>query len=142
MTTTPHTGPTPALPAVVATRAPAELQALGKLLATAKHAETTATGSSRREAFRATRSLLAAARVLGFTVSELAALTGVSEGSVRNRSNRLAPMSPRRFYSLLPEHDQGVLDTLPGAERDPVQLLTEYLGAVFVADIGRLPYPH
>ncbi|WP_420367182.1 hypothetical protein [Curtobacterium sp. L1-20] len=127
------------------TRSPEEHDALRALLAAAKHAEMTAGGQDRRPAHRLTRSLLAAARVCGFTLDDLAKMTGVTADSVRTRSGVLDPVPRSRFLALLPAHAREELPAPPAAAdtvdpadavdpaEDPVELLTWYLSAVFVS---------
>lgn len=108
-----------------------EHHALQQLLQAAKHAEHTVPSGDRRSAYRTTRSLLAAARMLGFTVPELATITGVGVESVRNRSNALHSVARARFNRLI----QGdVPAPVADDEEDPVTLLSWYLSAVFVSD--------
>ena len=123
------------VPAAVKT--PQEYQALRVLLLAAKEAETEATGPDRREVFRMTRSLLAAARTIGFTLRDLAELTGVSQGSLRSRSNVLTPIPRARFLALVPDNATAILTRVdapayPG--EDPVELLTWYLGSASCRD--------
>lgn len=121
-------------------RRPEEHDALRVLFTAAKHAETTATGQDRRPAHRLTRSLLAAARVLGFTLDDLAKLTGVTADSVRARSGVLDPVPRSRFLALLPEIADAELPALsPAADpaEDPVELLTWYLNAAFLGSAPR-----
>jgi len=113
-------------------KTPQEHQALRVLLLAAKKAEAAATGPDRREVFRMTRSLLAAARTIGFTLRDLAELTGVSQGSLRSRSSVLAPIPRARFLALIPDDAPTIAaraDAPAHPGEDPVELLTWYLGS-------------
>lgn len=117
-------------------RSAREHAALQTLLLAATAAEHTATGSARRDAYRTTRSLIAASRVLGFPLPDLAAMLGVSEGSVRNRSNVLIPILPSTFLNLVPELKpaaaaDGIWDPEPSDEHaaDPRTLISWYLSS-------------
>lgn len=120
------------------TRTPEEHAALRTLLLNAKRAETIARGSARRESFRRTRSLLAAARALGFTVPALAEMLSVRDYSIGTRSNVITLMPRALFAELIPD----LTDTKPhpgtwGDQlEDPVQLLAAFLSLTFVADGG------
>ncbi|WP_419766651.1 hypothetical protein [Curtobacterium flaccumfaciens] len=138
MTTTTPGEPRPVLRttahAVPVIRSARERAALQILLLAATETEHTSFGSSRRDAFRTTRSLIAAARVLGFTLADLATMLGVSEGSVRNRSSVLTPILPSTFLSLVPTLQAvaaaaGLWDPESTRARpaDPRELLAWYL---------------
>ena len=111
-------------------KTPQEHQTLRVLLLAAKKAEAAATGPDRREVFRMTRSLLAAARTIGFTLRDLAELTGVSQDSLRSRSKVLAPIPRARFLALVPDAStpSARADAAACPGEDPVELLTWYLG--------------
>ncbi|MET3452603.1 hypothetical protein [Curtobacterium sp. 1544] len=138
MTTTTPGEPRPVLRTAAHTvpliRSARERAALQVLLLAATETEHTSFGSSRRDAFRTTRSLIAAARVLGFTLADLATMLGVSEGSVRNRSSVLTPILPSTFLNLVPTLKPvaaaaGLWDPESMLERpvDPRELVTWYL---------------
>lgn len=125
-----------------AQRSPEEHHALESLLRASRRLEGTVANAKRRETFRMTRSLLAASRVVGFTVPELAAMVGVTAGSIRNRSSVLAPIPRSQFRTLLaevagPAVEGDALEANTGdgwdSEEDPVQLLTSYLSAAYVS---------
>jgi hypothetical protein len=109
------------------------------LLRAAKHAELAAVGSDRRGAFRTTRSLIGAARRLGFTLPVLAEMLEVTDGSVRNRTGPPLPVLPSVFIALIPSGAASPLtvairDLGHGSQRevDAVELLRWYLCTVGV----------
>ncbi|MBT1664940.1 hypothetical protein [Curtobacterium flaccumfaciens] len=111
-----------------------QLEALRVLLQAAKEAEVAAVGPDRRGAFRTTRSLIGAARKLGFTLTVLAEMLEVTEGSVRNRTGPPLPMLPSVFLALIPSGavspwTAGIRDLDHGSQRevDAVELLRWYL---------------
>jgi hypothetical protein len=85
-----------------------------------------------------TRSLLAAARALGFTVPALAQMVSVQDASVKPRSNVITSIPRSQFVTLIP----AVTDTQPDRAgwrnqlEDPVQLLAEYLSVSYVTESG------
>lgn len=104
------------------------------LLQAAKQAELTAVGPDRRGAFRTTRSLIGAARKLGFTLTVLAEMLEVTEGSVRNRTGPTLPMLPSVFLALIPSGaaspwTAAIRDLGHGSQRevDVVELLRWYI---------------
>lgn len=115
-------------------RSARERAALQMLLLRSTAVEQSARGPRRRDAYRATRSLIAASRALGFTLSDLSAMLGVSPGSVRNRSSVITPVLPSAFLALVPHLKPvaaaaGVWDPEPLEETpvDPRELITWYL---------------
>lgn len=110
-----------------------EREALCVLLQAAKQAELTAVGPDRRGAFRTTRSLIGAARKLGFTLPVLAEMLEVTEGSVRNRTGPPLPMLPSVLLALIPgaasPWTAEIRDLGHGTQRevDVVELLRWYL---------------
>lgn len=111
-----------------------QLEALRVLLQAAKQTELTAVGPDRRSAFRTTRSLVGAARRLGFTLTVLADMLEVTEGSVRNRTGPPLPMLPSVFLALIPSGaaspwTAGIRDLGHGSQRevDAVELLRCYI---------------
>lgn len=120
-------------------RTVAEHAAVCALLQQAKRAEGAATGSSRRVAFRTTRSLIGAAHRLGFSQEALAEMLEVSTGSVRARTGPPLPVLPSTFLALIPEPTAslwaaGIRDPARGSERevDVLELLRWYLRTVGV----------
>lgn len=115
---------------------PEEHAALRALLLNAKQAEVAATGFARRETFRATRSLLAAARALGFTVPALAEMLSVRDDSVKTRSNVIAPIPRSQFVALIPALSEAQPDRAGWGDQleDPVQLLAAYLSVSYVTE--------
>jgi hypothetical protein len=73
---------------------------LALVLRNAAEAEATATGGARRPAFRMTRFLLAGAIQNGFSNTSLAAVTGMSDESVRTRGGNHGPVSVVAFAML------------------------------------------
>jgi len=117
-------------------RSAREQAALRALLQAATAAEQAARGTSRRDAYRTNRSLIAASRALGFTLAELAAALGVSEGQVRSRSNVLTRVLPSSMLALVPvlipaAVSAGLWRRPPLAEEpwDPRELIAWYLSA-------------
>jgi hypothetical protein len=111
-----------------------QLEALRVLLQAAKEAELAAVGPDRRGAFRTTRSLIGAARRLGFTLPVLGEMLEVTEGSVRNRTGPPLSMLPSVFLALIPigavsPWTAGIRDLGHGSQRevDAVELLRWYL---------------
>lgn len=123
------------------TRTVEEHTALRVLLAHAQEAEAAAAGASRRDAFRVTRSLLAAARALGFTLPALSDMLGITAGSLRNRSEILTPIPRSRFLAILPDHTSvGGTATIEDDElEDPVVLLESYLNVTFAGTGSAAP---
>lgn len=74
--------------------------ALVRVLEAASAVESAATGSQRRTAFRATRSLLAGARMLGYSTVELAKVMNVKTNTVRSRAAMDGPVSTEYFCEL------------------------------------------
>jgi hypothetical protein len=114
---------------------PAAHVALAELLHAAQRVETAASGPDRRIAFRNTRSLIGAARRLGFTFLAMGLMLGTSEGSARNRSQRPWPMQPSEFHALVPqEHLPAVRALFADLDVEPrvdlVVMLEHYLSAV------------
>jgi hypothetical protein len=115
-----------------APRTPAAHAALADLLHAAQDAEATASGPDRRIAFRHTRSLIGAARRLGFTYPALADMLGTSESAARSRTDRPWPIQPSAFRALIPPErlpTTGVLFADFDAEHtvDLVAMLDQYL---------------
>jgi hypothetical protein len=113
---------------------PAAHAALAELLRAAQRVEAAASGPDRRIAFRNTRSLIGAARRLGFTFPAMGLMLGTSEGSARNRSQPW-PLQPSAFRALIPpEHlpatDALLADLDPEPTVDVVTMLDRYLGAI------------
>lgn len=115
-------------------RSSRERATLGVLLQAATTAEQTVGGPAQREAYRTTRSLLAAARALGFTLADLAMLLSVTDGAVRTRSGVLIPIAPSTFLALVPTLEPeaaaaGIWDPEPLEETpvDPRTLIAWYL---------------
>jgi hypothetical protein len=111
---------------------PAAHVALAELLHAALRVEAAATGPDRRIAFRNTRSLIGAARRLGFTFAALGLMLGTSEGSARTRSQQPWPMHPSTFRALVPPERlpaAGALlaDSGPEPMVDAVAMLDQYL---------------
>jgi hypothetical protein len=111
-----------------------QIEALRVLLQAAKQTELTAVGPDRRGAFRTTRSLIGAARKLGFTLPVLAEMLEVTEGSVRNRTGPPLPILPSAFLALIPSGaaspwTAGIRDLGHGSQReiDAVEMLRWYL---------------
>jgi hypothetical protein len=115
-------------------RTPYDRAALRQLLLAARDAEVQASGPALREAYRTSRSLIAAAVILGFTFSELAEMLDVTVGSVRNRSNILHPIPRASFAALVTATDDRLTIAVSERREDPVQLLTWYLAATFIAE--------
>jgi hypothetical protein len=116
-----------------------EHEALRVLLQAAKQAELAAVGPDRRRAFRTTRSLIGAARRLGFTLPVLAEMLEVTDGSVRNRTGPPLPILPSVFLALIPSGAVSpwtaeIRDLGHGSQRevDAVELLRWYLRTVGV----------
>lgn len=114
-----------------------EHEALRVLLQAAKRVEMTAVGPGRRVAFRNTRSLIGAARKLGFTLTVLAEMLEATEGSVRNRTGPPLPILPSAFLALIPSAVVSpwtveIRDPGHGSQRevDAVELLRWYLRTV------------
>lgn len=115
-------------------RSAREHAALRMLLQASTASEQAARGPERRDVYRTTRSLIAAARALGFSLPDLSAMLGVSRGSVRNRSSVMAPVLPSAFVALVPNLKPeaaaaGLWDPEPLEEEpsDPRELIAWYL---------------
>jgi hypothetical protein len=114
---------------------PAAHVALAELLHAAQRIEAASSGPDRRVAFRNTRSLIGAARRLGFTFPELGLMLGTSEGSARTRSQQPSPMQPSAFRALVPPEHLPATDALladfdPEPTVDVVTMLEHYLNAI------------
>lgn len=70
------------------------------LLRAAHRLEEGATGSTRREAFRVTRLLLGGLAAAGYSIGAMAAVLGISTGTVRSRAQR-GPIGCYVLASLL-----------------------------------------
>lgn len=115
-------------------RSARERAALQALLRRSTAAEQASRGPGRRDAYRTTRSLVAASRALGFPLSDLSVMLGVSQESVRGRSNVITPLLPSTFLTLVPNLKPvaaaaGLWDPEPLEEalKDPRELIAWYL---------------
>jgi hypothetical protein len=111
---------------------PAAHAALADLLHAAQGAEAAASGPGRRVAFRHTRSLIGAARRLGFTYPALADMLGTSESAARSRTDRPWPIQPSAFRALIPPAHLSTTTSLfadldPDHAVDLVAMLDHYL---------------
>ena len=113
-----------------------ERSALQSLLRASIAVHQAAPAADRPDAYRMTRSLIAASQALEFDSSDIAQMLGVSERDLQSCGETLHPVLPSSFFALMPRLKpvaaaEGVWDPEPLEEipTDPRELIAWYLSA-------------